>query len=83
MGSVAAALFGGAQKSDAGMQAAQAAQDKAAADAAKRDADLKAQEEARTRAIARGGRAQLIGPNGELGVTDAAAADAGKTKLGE
>lgn len=80
MAQVAAMIFGEKQKPDAGMQAAQ---EKAAADAAKRDADLKAQEDARQRALARGGRQQLIGPGGELGVPVEGAAVDGKTKLGE
>ena len=81
-----ASIFGGAQKPDASLQAAQ---QKASDDAAKRQADLDAQEkardDARQRAAGRGARAQLIGPNGELGVTEDAGAAAanGKSKLGE
>lgn len=82
MAAAASMIFGQKQQPDNGMKAAQ---DKAAADAAARDAELKAQEDARQRALARGGRRQLIGPGGELGVpVDEAAAGAGaKSKLGE
>jgi hypothetical protein len=79
MASVASMIFGEKQKPDPSMQAAQ---QKAADDAAKREAELKAQQDARERALARGGRQQLIGPGGELGVPDGGAEAGTKTKLG-
>lgn len=70
MGQIVETIFGGAQKPDSGMMEAQQRQLDAAN---KRQAELDAQDEARKRAAARGsGRTLLLGPAGELGVTDAA-----------
>jgi hypothetical protein len=81
MGGVVSGLLGGGQKPDASMQAAQ---EREAQAAKKRQDDLDAADEARKRANARGsGRVQLVGESGELGVSeDAGAGDGLKTKLG-
>jgi hypothetical protein len=79
-GAVLGTLFGGGQKPDGSMQAAQQRE----ADAAKKRQDeLDAQEAARKRATSRGsGRVQLVGEGGELGVSEDAGAGGLKTKLG-
>lgn len=78
MVSQAIAALAGGQKPDGSMQAAQQRE----ADAAKkRQEELDAQEAARKRANARGsGRVQLVGEGGELGLAEDASGL--KTKLG-